>query len=82
MEVIRNAEVKAVADLFRSGRRPCLGQFVDYAIDPEPAVSSKRKKPYRLTVEQWHLDEAEGLLFAAGLNEMRRAGSTPSKIST
>lgn len=64
MDAVRTAEVRAVADVIRSGSRPCLGQAIDYSIDTPPGIPVKRTRPYRLEVEQWHLDAAEHLLRA------------------
>ena len=65
-ETLRRAEIKAVARVLRSGTRPSLGQFIDYTIEHPPFTPSKRAKPYRVSVEQWHLDAAERLLQEAG----------------
>jgi hypothetical protein len=62
-ETVKSAEIKAVANALRSGSRPNLGQSIDYSIET-PEVPSKRTKPYRLEVEQWHLDAAETMLRA------------------
>jgi hypothetical protein len=64
VDAVRTAEVRAVADVIRSGSRPCLGQSIDYSIDTPPGIAVKRTRPYRLEVEQWHLDAAEHLLGA------------------
>jgi hypothetical protein len=64
MDAVRTAEIRAVADVIRSGSRPCLGQSIDYLIDTPPGIPKKRMRPYRLEVEQWHLDAAEHLLRA------------------
>ena len=60
-ENVRSAEIKAVADVLRSGTRPCLGQSIEYSVEHVP-VSTRRARPYRLEVEQWHLDAAERML--------------------
>ena len=61
-ETIRTAEVRAVALVLRSGNAPCLGQSVDYTLEPLPLTPTRRSRPYRVTVEQWHLDDAEQML--------------------
>jgi hypothetical protein len=69
-EVLRSSEVRAVAQRILSGDPVRIGQIVDYAIVPPPAVAgamglqrgSARSKPYRVAVEQWHLEEAERML--------------------
>ena len=61
-KVIQLSEVKAVARAIRSGRRPRLGETIDYYVPQEPFAGSGRcGKPYRVAVEQWHLDAAERL---------------------
>jgi len=74
-KVIRLSEVKAVAHALRAGNRPRLGQVIDYVIEPPPNGSDrftllrgspgKRERPYRVAVEQWHLDAAERMLHEA-----------------
>ena len=69
-EVLRLSEVRAVAQRILSGDPVRIGQIVDYAIVPPPAVAgvmglqrgSARPKPYRVAVEPWHLEEAERIL--------------------
>jgi purine nucleoside phosphorylase len=69
-EVIRLSEARAVADLMRAGDLVRLGQYVDYFVEPSepargvvrPARHSALEKPYRVAVEQWHLDAAERML--------------------
>lgn len=61
-DAVRSAEIKAVAEILRSGSQPSLGQTIDYSIVTPPGVPSKRTRPYRLEVEQWHLDAAEKML--------------------
>ena len=69
-EVLRSSEVRAVAQRIVSGDPVRIGQIVDYLIVPPPAVAgvmgfqrgSARPKPYRVAVEQWHLEEAERML--------------------
>jgi len=65
-ETVRSAEIRAVARALREGARPALGQTVDYTIEPQPVTPSKRHRPYRVAVEQWHLDEAELMLRGSG----------------
>jgi len=67
-EAIRSAEIKAVADVLRSGARPCLGQSIDYMLEPRSFASARGGRPYRLDVEQWHLDAAERILQDAGMS--------------
>jgi len=64
-QVVRSAEIRAVAHILQSGQRPTLGQYVDYAIDSIPLTPVKRSRPYRVAVEQWHIDAAERLLRRA-----------------
>ena len=69
-ETIRGSEVQAVANLIRAGGSVRLGQVIDYRIDspaqPETLARNRTcSKPYRVTVEQWHLDAAEALLRSA-----------------
>ena len=74
-QVIRWSEVKAVAEALRAGNRPRIGQVIDYVIEPPPYASDrftmlrgssgKREKPYRVAIEQWHLDAAERMLDEA-----------------
>jgi len=74
-KVIRRSEVKAVAQALRVGNRPRVGQVIDYVIEPPPHASDrftmlrgssvKREKPYRVAIEQWHLDAAERMLHEA-----------------
>ncbi len=61
-EAVRSAEIKAVAAILRSGGQPSLGQSIDYSIVTPPGVSSRSTRPYRLEVEQWHLDAAVKML--------------------
>lgn len=71
-EIIRQSEIKAVARELRSGNRPHIGQLVDYYIEAQGTVSClfdaghapgrKPTTPFRLVVEQWHLDAANRML--------------------
>ena len=77
-KVIRWSEVKAVACALRSGNRPRVGQVIDYVIEPPPSASDcftllrgssvKREKPYRVAVEQWHLDAADRMIHEATMH--------------
>ena len=67
--IIRLSEIKAVARALRSGNSPRIGQSFDYMIEPPPDASGQvatpredHGRPYRLVVEQWHLDAAQRLL--------------------
>lgn len=62
---VKAAEIKAVANVLRSGARPSLGQSIEYSVDGIP-VSTRRARPYRLEVEQWHLEAAERMLRESG----------------
>ena len=62
---VRTAEIRAVADILRSGERPALGQSIEYSVEHIP-VSTRRTRPYRLEVEQWHLEAAERMLRETG----------------
>jgi|ERR1043166_595328 hypothetical protein len=73
-QVIRWSEVKAVAEALRAGNRPRVGLVIDYVNEPPYASdrftmlrgsSVKREKPYRVAIEQWHLDAAERMLDEA-----------------
>jgi hypothetical protein len=70
--IIRSSEVKAVARALASADPPRIGQTLDYVIEP-PAyacdhaagptkLSAQPNRPYRLVVEQWHLDAAQQML--------------------
>ena len=65
-ETVRSAEIRAVARVLRSGTRPSLGQSIDYTVEPLPLTPSRSTRPYRVAVEQWHLDAAERLLQETG----------------
>ena len=75
-EVIRQSEVMAVVREVRSGRPPRLGASVDYFIEapgerPCGPAGIKKAKPYRVAVEQWHLDAAQRILggrYAAAMS--------------
>jgi hypothetical protein len=81
-KTIRRSEVEAVVRALRAGNPPRLGQVIDYTIDPQGGhaaalralgsrLSGKRHKPYRLAVEQWHL-EAARLVIDAERRKSRR----------
>ena len=60
--VIQSSEVQAVARAIRTGRAPRLGETIEYDLPQEPfGCSGRRGKPYRVAVEQWHLEAAEKL---------------------
>ncbi len=63
-EIIRHSEVMAVVRALRSGQAPRLGTTVDYVIEAPSSEASltAKTKPYRVTVEQWHLDAARRML--------------------
>jgi hypothetical protein len=74
-KTIRQSEVEAVARALRAGNPPRLGQMIDYTIEPlgghaatlralGAGLSGKRNKPYRLAVEQWHLEAANRVVEA------------------
>jgi hypothetical protein len=70
--IIRSSEIKAVAHALRSGNPPRIGQTVDYMIEPPtdesghiaapPTHPAHKSRPYRLVVEQCHLDSARRML--------------------
>ena len=70
-EVIRSSEVRAVVNSMLAGNPVRPGQIIDYVIEfPQPSSAdtvqrrgSDRKRPYRVAVEQWHLDAANGILY-------------------
>jgi len=63
-EIIRHSEVMAVVRALRSGQPPRLGTTVDYFIEAPSGSGcvSPKTKPYRVAVEQWHLDAARQML--------------------
>jgi hypothetical protein len=69
-EVIRLSEIRAVADCMLAGNPVRLGQVVDYFVAPPQSPAgvmvqpggSAHEKPYRVAVQQWHLDAAERML--------------------
>jgi hypothetical protein len=76
--VVYASEILAVARALQSGNAPRLGQSIDYYIEPEASgvaaarrSSAKPGKPYRATVEQWHLDAAR-LMVEEWRRENRR----------
>jgi hypothetical protein len=60
-KLIKKSEVAAVVLALRSGSAPRIGQLVDYEI-LSARPSEKPSRPYRVAVEQWHLDEAQRML--------------------
>ena len=76
-KIVRLSEVRAVANALKAGERPCAGQLIDYFIEPpgseldsliqQRGYFTKREKPYRVAVEQWHLDEAYQMLASLSI---------------
>lgn len=74
-DVIRISEILAVARAIQSGGEPAVGQTIDYFIEPEASGIVKRGlgapprkgKPYRTTVEQWHLDGARRMVLTGSV---------------
>jgi hypothetical protein len=60
-KMIKQSEVAAVVRVLRSGSAPRIGQVVDYEI-LNARLAEKPSRPYRVAVEQWHLDEARRML--------------------
>jgi hypothetical protein len=60
-KMIKQSEVAAVVRALRNGSAPRIGQIVDYDI-LSARPSEKPSRPYRVAVEQWHLDEARRML--------------------
>ena len=69
---VRDAEVNAVANRIRENGKVQVGQIVDYQIDfPGAAKMSATRsssRPYRLAIEQWHIDSAEAMLRVSGVD--------------
>lgn len=67
-QIIRTSEILAVARALQAGNQLRVGETIDYFIEPEVSRSaicvkpSKNTKPYRVPVEQWHLDAAIRML--------------------
>jgi hypothetical protein len=72
--VIRHSEVMAVVRAMRSDCAPRIGDALDYflegsASEERPgALAGSRNKPYRFSVEQWHLDAAAQMVLADAIS--------------
>lgn len=68
-EMIRAAEVRAVANVIRQAGSVQLGQMIDYRLESGPdgtrQASRRGSRPYRLLVEQWHIDAAAAMLLGS-----------------
>lgn len=87
--VIRRSEVMAVVRALRSNAVPRVGDTLDYSIEAPASDQrgcafaeprTKRAKPYRFAIEQWHLEAARSLLSpsapnrgSSGLSRRRQA---------
>jgi hypothetical protein len=62
--IARRSEVQAVAQAMKNGGEPRVGDVLDYTVDfPGPMRRLKaRSKPYRFSVEAWHLAAAAALM--------------------
>ena len=60
---VADCEVMAVVAAMRSGKRPYVGEILEYYLPGSVASFSSRKRslPYRFPVEPWHLSAAEKL---------------------
>ena len=92
-KIVRLSEVRAVVNALKAGERPCVGQLIDYFIEPpgsgpdsliqQRGFFAKREKPYRVAVEQWHLDAAHQMLaslsIASLVNRLRDTDDSSRK---
>jgi hypothetical protein len=60
-QIVRTSEILAVARALQAGNNLRIGQTVDYFIEP-CGVAKKTGKPYRVPIEQWHLDAAKQMV--------------------
>ena len=67
--IVHTSEILAVARALQAGAGPRVGQSIDYYLEPEASGlvtvagnPSRRGKPYRTVIEQWHLDGAARML--------------------
>ena len=60
-EIVRRSEVEAVARALRTGQTPRVGEMIDYEIEGV-RQKTRRSQPYRVAIEQWHLDAARGMV--------------------
>ena len=74
--IIRASEILAVARALEAGNTPRVGQAVDYFIEPEACglagFGRPQGKPYRVHVEQWHLDGAARMVETWKRNPAQR----------
>ncbi len=59
--IVRESEIEAVVRALRTGKTPRIGEMLDYEIE-RVNQKSNRCRPYRVAVEQWHLDAARRIL--------------------